>query len=318
MTILGSTFLRAREYDPETGSFLSVDPLSDVAGTPTNGNPYHYGYNDPINRQDPSGLRPGDGEVEGCERGSWIPGADWVCRHADAITQVLKGIGIAAATVALAPVFPITMAVFGAVQAGVALAEAYYDCRDGWNLRCAVSAGTAAVAVAGGAAAWRGAASGVGSAVDDPATAADDLAGSADDVAGAADGAVGVADDAGQAVGDAANGATNSADDVAGSAFHHTGSQWVDSIASDGLRAGSYATPVEGLSPMQAHIELALNPAGGARNAVLEIDLAGLRSAGYEIPEVTRVTSAFNMPGGGYEMQFPYEIPPEFIKVIQR
>ena len=58
--------------------------------------------------------------------------------------------------------------------------------------------------------------------------------------------------------------------------------------------------------------------AGGARNAVLEIDLAGLRSAGYEIPEVTRVTSAFNMPGGGYEMQFPYEIPPEFIKVIQR
>lgn len=223
LTILGSTFLRAREYDPETGSFLSVDPLSDVAGTPTNGNPYHYGYNDPINRQDPSGLRPGDGEVEGCERGSWIPGADWVCRHADAITQVLKGIGIAAATVALAPAFPITMAVFGAVQAGVALAEAYYDCRDGWNLRCAVSAGTAAVAVAGGAAAWRGlawrgAASGVGSAVDDLATAADDLAGSADDVAGAADDAVGVADDAGQAVGDAANGATNSADDAALSA----------------------------------------------------------------------------------------------------
>jgi len=112
--------------------------------------------------------------------------------------------------------------------------------------------------------------------------------------------------------------ATNSADDVAGSAFHHTTSQAVDSISSSGLNAGGYATPVSGLSPLQAHIELALNPANGARNAVLEIDLAGLRSAGYEIPQVTRVTGAYNMPGGGYEMQFPYKVPPEFIKVIQR
>lgn len=102
------------------------------------------------------------------------------------------------------------------------------------------------------------------------------------------------------------------------SAFHHTTSQAVDSIASKGLYPGSYATPTKGLSPLQAHIELALNPAGGARNAVLEIDLAGLRAAGYEIPQVTRVTGAYNMPGGGYEMRFPYEVPPEFIKVIQR
>lgn len=84
-----------------------------------------------------------------------------------------------------------------------------------------------------------------------------------------------------------------------------------------GLRPGSYATPTGDLSPLQAHIELALNPVGGPRNAVLQVDLAGLRAAGYEIPSVTRVTSAFGMPGGGFEMRFPYEVPPEFLKVVQ-
>jgi hypothetical protein len=28
------------------------------------------------------------------------------------------------------------------------------------------------------------------------------------------------------------------------------------------------------------------------------------------------VGRSYNMPGGGYEMQFPYPIPPEFIKVV--
>jgi hypothetical protein len=83
----------------------------------------------------------------------------------------------------------------------------------------------------------------------------------------------------------------------------------------EGLRSGSYATP-RVLSPLQAKIELAL-PGNLPRNAVLEVDLAGLRGAGYEIPNVTRVTSKAGLPGGGYEMQFPYAIPPEFLKVIQ-
>ncbi len=107
--------------------------------------------------------------------------------------------------------------------------------------------------------------------------------------------------------------ATNTVDD----AFHHTTSRPVDAIRREGLFPGSYATPTKGLSPLQAHIELALNPAGGARNAVLQIDVAGLRVAGYEIPAVTRVTGANGMAGGGWEMQFPYAIPPEFIKVIE-
>ena len=100
------------------------------------------------------------------------------------------------------------------------------------------------------------------------------------------------------------------------SAFHHTTSGAVDSIMETGLRPGAYATPTEGLSPLQAHIELALNPAGGARNALLQVDLAGLRAAGYEIPGITRVTGAFGMAGGGYEMQFLYAVPSEFLKVI--
>jgi RHS repeat-associated protein len=100
-------------------------------------------------------------------------------------------------------------------------------------------------------------------------------------------------------------------------AFHHTFDKAVESIGRTGLRPGSYATPKAGLSPLQAHIELALDSARGARNAVVEIDLQGLRAAGYEIPSATRVSSQFGMPGGGLEMRFPYAIPPEFIRVVQ-
>jgi hypothetical protein len=101
-------------------------------------------------------------------------------------------------------------------------------------------------------------------------------------------------------------------------AFHHTGTVYVDSILRSGLRPGSYATPTPGLSPLQAHIELSLSPAGGARNAVIQIDLAGLRAAGYQIPSVSRVSGQFGMAGGGFEMRFPYAVPPEFMKAIPR
>ncbi len=47
----GLVYLRAREYDPKTGEFLSVDPLVSVTRTP-----YAYAGGDPLNRMDPSGL----------------------------------------------------------------------------------------------------------------------------------------------------------------------------------------------------------------------------------------------------------------------
>lgn len=64
LNVLGDTYLRARQYQATTGSFLTVDPLDDVAGAPTSGNKYHYAYNDPINRTDPSGMRPKDMDTD--------------------------------------------------------------------------------------------------------------------------------------------------------------------------------------------------------------------------------------------------------------
>jgi hypothetical protein len=44
-------YLRARDYDPATGQFLSVDPEVD-----TTDQPYAYAGNDPVSLTDPSGL----------------------------------------------------------------------------------------------------------------------------------------------------------------------------------------------------------------------------------------------------------------------
>jgi len=101
-------------------------------------------------------------------------------------------------------------------------------------------------------------------------------------------------------------------------AYHYTFREAVASIEKNGLRPGSYATPNGNLSPLQVQIDLALPPNRGLTNAVLRVDLAGLRKAGYEIPKITRVGRAFNMPGGGFEVRFPYEVPPEYISGVSR
>ena len=68
---------------------------------------------------------------------------------------------------------------------------------------------------------------------------------------------------------------------------------------------------------MQAHIDLALPPNRGLPDVRIRIDLAGLHRAGYIIPRITQVARRHGMPGGGYEMQFPYDIPPQYITVIR-
>ncbi|MFN8039162.1 MAG: RHS repeat-associated core domain-containing protein [Acidimicrobiales bacterium] len=60
LTLGNLIHLRNRDYDPTTGTFLTRDPLDGVTGTPAESNPYHYTGNDPLNRADPSGQRPGD------------------------------------------------------------------------------------------------------------------------------------------------------------------------------------------------------------------------------------------------------------------
>ena len=108
-------------------------------------------------------------------------------------------------------------------------------------------------------------------------------------------------------------------------AFHHTDAKWLDSMMANGLRPGTYATPQGGLSPLQASLELALPPNRALPNATVRIDVAGLRDAGFEIPGVSRVSGTvtdahgrvYNMPGGGTEMNFPYAIPSEFLKVVR-
>ncbi len=44
---------RARHYDPNTGRFLTKDPIGFASGDT---NMYRYVMNDPINRTDPTGL----------------------------------------------------------------------------------------------------------------------------------------------------------------------------------------------------------------------------------------------------------------------
>ncbi|MBG0568030.1 RHS repeat domain-containing protein [Actinoplanes aureus] len=60
----GLTHLGAREYDPATGRFISVDPLMDLAD-PTQWNGYSYANNSPVSSSDPDGLAPCHGYQDG-------------------------------------------------------------------------------------------------------------------------------------------------------------------------------------------------------------------------------------------------------------
>ncbi len=75
--VAGDIYLRARTYSPGFGAFLTPDPLDGVDGTPTVANPYHYADNDPLNKTDPTGLRPNDGDL-----GTKVPGPDLPCTSA--------------------------------------------------------------------------------------------------------------------------------------------------------------------------------------------------------------------------------------------
>lgn len=101
-------------------------------------------------------------------------------------------------------------------------------------------------------------------------------------------------------------------------AFRYTRSEIAALIEKNGLLPGSYLTKSGKLSPLQAQIDLALPPNRGLPGALIRVDLAGLRHAGYDIGEFTKVGRKYNMPGGGTELQFEKAIPPEFVTVVRR
>jgi len=69
----GLIHLGAREYDQETGRFVSVDPVLDL-GDPQQLNGYTYSDNSPVTRSDPSGLLScPDGDCRNGKSGSRAP-----------------------------------------------------------------------------------------------------------------------------------------------------------------------------------------------------------------------------------------------------
>ncbi|MGQ5260986.1 RHS repeat-associated core domain-containing protein [Micromonospora sp. ZYX-F-536] len=65
----GLTHIGAREYDPQLGRFISVDPVQDLAD-PQQWNAYAYSNNSPITFSDPTGLK-------ACSDDACAPGADY-------------------------------------------------------------------------------------------------------------------------------------------------------------------------------------------------------------------------------------------------
>src|SRR5262249_27911509 len=73
------THLAARDYDPTTGRFISVDPILDIAD-PQQMNGYAYSNNTPVTVSDPSGFRPTCGDDgHGCAIGEdgWVPNSGY-------------------------------------------------------------------------------------------------------------------------------------------------------------------------------------------------------------------------------------------------
>ncbi|MGW7170908.1 RHS repeat domain-containing protein [Streptomyces sp. NPDC054884] len=81
-TDTGLTHIGAREYDPATGRFLSVDPvLAPDDHESLNG--YAYANNTPVTMSDPTGLRPLSGCEQGCNDGKGGTTRDWMTPSAN-------------------------------------------------------------------------------------------------------------------------------------------------------------------------------------------------------------------------------------------
>jgi RHS repeat-associated protein len=279
---VGLIHMNGRVYDPSIGRFISADPFVPDPTYSQSHNRYSYVYNNPLRYTDPSGYSPEDDNS--CCYMIPVDGFD------DAASLDHLQVSLDSFEV---------LYDFSYLQPPEALIGFDYSTYNGFN-------------------AGAGIVSGFNSAVQ-----AADSAVSANG-AGATDGqgsettySVGVPPlELSYVLGLGAAGRAIFSRFAAKEAFHYTTSKAIVSIEREGLRAGSYATPTGTLSPMQAQIDLALSPTG-LRDALVRVDLAGLRNAGYEIPPITQVGRSHGMPGGGFEMRFAYRIPPEFISGVR-
>ena len=106
LTIAGLTHLRARDYEPTTGTFTTTDPLNGIPGTTTVNNPYHYTNNNPLNLTDPTGLRPTDNDLNPFEHIE-----KFTADHQQEIILAITGITVA---LLAAPLLPATMSIITA------------------------------------------------------------------------------------------------------------------------------------------------------------------------------------------------------------
>lgn len=103
--------------------------------------------------------------------------------------------------------------------------------------------------------------------------------------------------------------------------FYHYTNVPLDAVLARGLRPGKsgkvFLTPNASLTPLQAHLGLALPPNRGLPQHLLEIDVKTLRDLGIEISELRQVGRRFNLPGGELESTVSGSIPPAAIRPVR-
>ena len=98
--------------------------------------------------------------------------------------------------------------------------------------------------------------------------------------------------------------------------YHYAPHKNLKRIRKKGLKRGSYLSPDGDLSPLQAHIDLAL-PGPAQRDTIIRVNIEAMKRDGYRLPSLRPVKRDFGMAGGGTEALFPYRIPKRYIKVIK-
>ncbi len=108
--------------------------------------------------------------------------------------------------------------------------------------------------------------------------------------------------------------------DSFGKLYHYT-SAAPGEVLARGLLPGAsgkvFLTPNPTLSPLQAHLGLALPPNRGLPQHLLEIDVATLRELGVEVSQLRRVGRRFNLPGGELEATVSGAIPAAALRPVR-